>query len=150
MFQYGKIFCNYVILKLLWILKMFRNAELGINVLTILTGKHCFTRFSVRTYWNSSLATINLFHMFRQSVKFYIPLSHIKESSCLKKVIHQIEIFIFEVNRKSIDSFKKTVLGISKVAFRLRDRYVFTWQSLEILNPFWKTETLFNKLEDRF
>ena len=51
------------------------------------------------------------------------------------------------------------VLGISRIAFRLRDWFIFTWQSLEILNLFntftlkqifWKTKTLLNKLEDRF
>ena len=51
------------------------------------------------------------------------------------------------------------VLGIFKIALRLRDRYVFMWQSGEILNIFntltvkqifWKTKTFFKKLESRF
>ena len=48
------------------------------------------------------------------------------------------------------------VLGIFKMAFHLRDGHVFMWQSLKILNDFnnltlkyifWKTQTLFKKLE---
>ena len=48
------------------------------------------------------------------------------------------------------------VLGIFKIALRLRDRYVFMWQLVEILNVFnistlkqgfWKTKTFFKKLE---
>ena len=50
------------------------------------------------------------------------------------------------------------VPGIFEVALRLRDRHVFMWQSLEILNDFktsalkqisWKTKTFFKKLEYR-
>ena len=44
------------------------------------------------------------------------------------------------------------VLGIFKIALRLRDRHVFMWQSGEILNvfntlTFWTTKTFFKKLE---
>ena len=51
------------------------------------------------------------------------------------------------------------VLGIFKIALHLRDRHVFMWQSVEILNIFstlalkqifWKTKTFFKKLENRF
>ena len=67
--------------------------------------------------------------------------------------------FHFEANRKSIDSPKKTVLGIFKITLRLRDRHVFMWQSLEILTDFniltlkqifWKTKTFFKRLDYRF
>ena len=53
----------------------------------------------------------------------------------------------------------KTVLGIFKIAFRLRDRHVFMWQSLGILNLFntltlkqffWKTQIRYKKLKCRF
>ena len=46
------------------------------------------------------------------------------------------------------------VLGIFKIALRLRDRHLFMWQSVEILNVFntltlrqifWKTKTFFQK-----
>ena len=66
--------------------------------------------------------------------------------------------FHFKANRKSTDSPKKTVLGIFKIALRLRDQYVFMWQSVKILNDFdtltlkqifWKTKTFFKKLEYR-
>ena len=49
--------------------------------------------------------------------------------------------FHFKTNRKSIGSSKKTVLGIFKIALRLRDRHVFIWQSVEILSVF-NTATL--------
>ena len=51
------------------------------------------------------------------------------------------------------------VLGIFEIALRLRYRHVFMWHSLEILNVFntstlkqifWKTQTLFEKLECGF
>ena len=51
------------------------------------------------------------------------------------------------------------VLGIFKVALCLRDRHVFMWQSVQILNvfntltlkqTFWKTKTFFKKMECRF
>ena len=51
------------------------------------------------------------------------------------------------------------VLGIFKIALRLRHRHVFLWQSLETLNDFitstlkqifWKTKPFFKKLEYRF
>ena len=55
--------------------------------------------------------------------------------------------------------FLKTVLGIFKIALRLRGGHVFMWQSVEILNVFntlalkqifWKMQTLFKKPEYRF
>ena len=71
--------------------------------------------------------------------------------------------FDFKANRKSTGSStkkkKKTVLGIFKLALRLIDRHVFMWQSVEILKVFdtlpwkkifWKTQTVFKKLEYRF
>ena len=51
------------------------------------------------------------------------------------------------------------VLGIFKIALRLRDRHVLMWQSVDILNVFntsilklifWKTKTFFKKLENCF
>ena len=51
------------------------------------------------------------------------------------------------------------VLGILKIALRLRDRNDLMWQSMEILNDFntlilkqisWKTKTFFQKLEYTF
>ena len=48
------------------------------------------------------------------------------------------------------------VLGIFKIAFRLRDRHVFMWQSVKVSNVFntltlkqifWKIKTFFKKLE---
>ena len=51
------------------------------------------------------------------------------------------------------------VLGIFKIAFRLRDWYVFIWQSVNVLNVFdtlnliqifWKTKALFKNLEYHF
>ena len=51
------------------------------------------------------------------------------------------------------------VLGILKIAFRLRDRHAFMWQSGKVSNVFntltlkqifWKTKTFFKKLEYRF
>ena len=51
------------------------------------------------------------------------------------------------------------VLGIFKIALRLRDRHVFMWQSVKVSNVFntltlkqifWKTKTFFKKLEYRF
>ena len=55
--------------------------------------------------------------------------------------------------------FLKTILVIFKIPFRLRDRHVFEWQPLEILNVFttlifklifWETKIFFKKLEYRF
>ena len=42
------------------------------------------------------------------------------------------------------------VLGIFKIALRLRDRHIFVWQPLRYLNIFWKTKTLFKNLERLF
>ena len=59
--------------------------------------------------------------------------------------------FHFEANRKSIDSSKKVIF---KIALCLRDRHIFMWQSVEILNDFntltlkqifRKTKTFFKK-----
>ena len=51
----------------------------------------------------------------------------------------------------------KMVLGIFKIALRLRDRHVFMWQSvlnvfntLILIQIFWKTKAFFKKLEYRF
>ena len=64
--------------------------------------------------------------------------------------------FRFRANTKSIGS---SVLGIFKIVHRLRDRHIFMWQSLEILNVFnaltlkqvfWKTKICFKKLGYRF
>ena len=105
-------------------------------------------------------------------------MSHIKEHRCLKNKIHQIgrnERFLFAAFQQGLRQnlswflsshrkmlfrgsliLKPTVRGIFKIAHRLRDRHVFMWQSLEILNVFntitlkqilWKTQTLFKKLE---
>ena len=69
------------------------------------------------------------------------------------------ESFHFKANRKSICSSKKAVLGIFKIALRLRDRHVFIWQSVKVSNVFntltlkqifRKTKTFFKKLEYRF
>ena len=49
--------------------------------------------------------------------------------------------------------------GVFKIAFRLRDRHVFMWQAIELLNLFitltlkqifWKAQTFFIKLDYRF
>ena len=51
------------------------------------------------------------------------------------------------------------LIGIFKIALRFRNRYVFIWQSVEILNLFstltlkqifWKTKTFLRKLEQSF
>ena len=51
------------------------------------------------------------------------------------------------------------MLGIFKIAVRLKDRHVFIWQSVEILNDFntltlkqifWKMKTFSKKLEYHF
>ena len=69
------------------------------------------------------------------------------------------ESFHFKATRKSIGSSKKSVLGIFKIALRLRDRHVFMSQSVKVSNVFntltlkqifWKTKTFFKKLEYRF
>ena len=64
------------------------------------------------------------------------------------------ESFHFKANRKSIGSSKKSVLGIFKIALRLRNRHVFMSQSVKVSNVFniltfkqifWKTKTFFQK-----
>ena len=56
-------------------------------------------------------------------------------------------------NRKSLNSSEK---WYQELALRLRDRHVFMWQSMKVLNVFntltlikifWKTKTFFKKLE---
>ena len=70
----------------------------------------------------------------------------------------KLESFHFKANVKSISSPKKIVLGIFKVALRLRVRHVFMWQSVKVSNVFyiltlkqifWKTKTFFQKREYR-
>ena len=104
-----------------------------------------------------------------------ILLSFVKEYRCLENIIHQIDIkilvgfclntgklFFLEVSflrpTERALILLKTVLGIFKIAFRLRDRHVFMWQSVEILHNFstltlkkifWKTKTFFKILEYR-
>ena len=100
---------------------------------------------------------------------------------CLKNVIHYINsknewsllsltftaklelvfVWTFENAFSRIFHFraKITVLGIFKIALRLRDRHGFMWQSVKVSNVFntltlkqifWKTKTFFKKLEYRF
>ena len=63
--------------------------------------------------------------------------------------------FNFEDNRNSI----RKVLGVFTIALHLRDRHVFMWQLVEILNVFYtltlkqifcKTKIFFKKLESCF
>ena len=108
-----------------------------LTALTILTGKDwCFTQ-----YRNGQLAASDFFHMFTQSIKFYIFQYQYR---CLKNVIPQIDsknewlllsasftakfglVFVltlenafsqrfhFQANRKSIGSSKKRCQGFSK------------------------------------
>ena len=65
----------------------------------------------------------------------------------------------FQIQQKEQRFFLKTVIEIFKIALRLRDRHVFMWQPLEILNDFntltlkqifWKRKTFFKKLEYSF
>ena len=67
--------------------------------------------------------------------------------------------FSFQSQQKEHRFFWKTVIGVFKKALRLRDRPVFTWQSVKVSNVFntltlkqifWKTKTFFKKLEYRF
>ena len=69
------------------------------------------------------------------------------------------EMFHCKAIKKSIGPLWKTVLGIFKIALRLKDRHVFMWQLLELfsifntitlIKIFWKTQTLFKKLGYRF
>ena len=43
--------------------------------------KNCFAQFSKRIYWNRSLATFELFHMFTKSIEFYTFHCNILKSS---------------------------------------------------------------------
>ena len=61
----------------------------------------------------------------------------------------------FQSQQKELGFFQKKALGIFKIALQLRDRHVFVWQSVEILNVFntltlkqifWTTKTFFKKL----
>ena len=69
-----------------------------------------------------------------------------------------LEVFVLKPQERAW-TLLNTNLGIYKIALRLRDRHVFMWQPLEILNVFttlflklifWKTKTFFEKLEYRF
>ena len=85
MFQCGKIFCNYVLLQLLWGLRMLRNVELDIIILTIFTGKNYFNQFSARINRNRGLVAIDLFHIFTQLIKFYTFCHHILKSTDVRE-----------------------------------------------------------------
>ena len=86
--------------------------------LTVLTGKDlCLTQFSTEVA--AELAASELFHTFTRSVKFY---TFYYQFRCLKS------------QQKEHRFFWKTVLGILKIALRLRDRRVFMLRSLKILN----------------
>ena len=127
--------------------------------------KRCFTKFSTKIYRNGSLVASYVFVMSTQSIKFHTFHCHILKSAgltidCSKLTIENKRLllsasftakvesvvltkendfsssFHFKDDRKSIGSSKKTLLGIFKIALRLRDRHVFMWQSLEILNIF--------------
>ena len=67
----------------------------------------------------AELAASELFHTFTRSVKFY---TFYYQFRCLKS------------QQKEHRFFWKTVLGILKIALRLRDRRVFMLRSLKILN----------------
>ena len=126
--------------------------------------KLCLTQFSTKIYWNTSLASRDLFLMFKQSINFYILYCHIiKEYKCLKNVIYHLErneklLFstfqqglwqklVFLLTKENAFSLrfhfkanKKSIgsfkIGIFKIVLHLRDRHAFMWQSLEILNDF--------------
>ena len=62
--------------------------------------------------------------------------------------------FHFKANTEKAKVLLKAVLGIFKIALRLRDRHVFMWKSVEILNVFialilkqilWKMKTFLKK-----
>ena len=148
-----------------------------------------FYSFSTKIHWSRGLAASDLFFMFTQSINFYAFYCRISKmfekcysSNRQKWVVASFSIsarftakfvlvFVltqekafswrlhFKANRKRIGSSKKTILGIFKIAFRLRDRHVFMWQSLKILNVFntlsvktifSKTKNFFKRLEYRF
>ena len=65
----------------------------------------------------------------------------------------------FQNQQKQRKFFYKTVVGIFKIALLLKDRHVFVWHLVQILNVlntvilkwiFWKTKTFIKKLEYRF
>ena len=127
--------------------------------------------------------------MFTQSIKFYTSHYHVLKStdiwkmwfiklivkmngSSFQQVLQQnlswflswhwktlfLRGFILKPSERT-EVILKTLLGIFKIALRLQDRHVFTWQSVKILNVFstlnlkqifWKTKTFFKKLEYRF
>ena len=84
-------------------------------------------------------------------------------SKCYNKIwvgfyLNARKHFFLEVSFKSKQKehrfFQKAILGISKIAFRFKDRHVFMRQSMEIPNVFitltlkqifWKTKTFFQK-----
>ena len=50
-------------------------------ILTILTGRLSFTKFSIKIYWNNSLAASDLFPMFGQPIKSYTFHCHMLKST---------------------------------------------------------------------
>ena len=84
----------------------------------------------------------------------------LRQNFDLVLVLTQENTFSLEVSfsrqQKDHRFFLKTVLGNFKIALRLRDRYIFMWQSLEIFNIFntltlkqifRKMKTVFKKLD---
>ena len=67
----------------------------------------------------------------------------------------KLESFHFKDKVKSISSSKKIVLGIFKIALRLRVRHVFMWQSVKVSNVFYtltlkQISGIFRRMEYRF
>ena len=90
---------------------------------------------------------------------FHQPLGEIWVGFCLNtRKRFALEVFVLKPRERAW-ILLKTILGIYKIALRLRDGHVFMWQPLGILNVFttlclklifWKTKTFFEKLEHRF
>ena len=56
------------------------------------TGKNCMLLSSVQEYWNGRLAASDIFHWFRQPIKFYTFHCHILQMHrCLNKTVHRKE-----------------------------------------------------------
>ena len=127
------------------------------------------------------MAASDVFHKFTQSFKFYT-LCHVLKSTdvwtrwllnpwlnrakmkgcsfyrkiCVGFCLNTGKRFVLDISfssqQKEQRFFWKTVLEIFKIALRLRERHIFMWQSLEILNVsninfetnFLKTENLQN------
>ena len=69
-----------------------KDLKLFLITFFILLLKLCFTQFSTRIYWNTSLPAPDLFPVFTQSINLCILYCHkIKECRCLKNAIHQLE-----------------------------------------------------------